>query len=84
MTFEQYDNENPQIWQAFIFYTMETIGKGFSNYSSRGVFEIIRWHSGVTGKGIFKVNNNFSADYAKKFMKEFPQHDGFFRIRQRS
>jgi len=82
MTFEQYDNDNPQIWQAFAHYTHKTIDKGFHNYGAKGIIELIRWHTGVKAEGdTFKVNNNFAPDYARKFMKAFPQHEGFFRLR---
>jgi hypothetical protein len=29
----------------------------------------------------FKINNNWSSFYARKFMKESPAYEGFFRLR---
>ena len=82
MNFEQYDNDNPQIWQAFVHYTIETVGKGFQYYGAKGIIELIRWHTPTTANGDkFKINNNFAPDYARKFMATFPQHEGFFRLR---
>jgi len=83
MTFEQYHNENDEIWTAFVHYTNLTIHKGFKNYGAKGIFELIRWHSGATGTGTFKINNNYTADYARKFMEVYPKHEGFFRTKNR-
>ena len=83
-TFETYHKEHPEIWKEFVKTTLETIKKGFKHYSSKSIFEIIRWHKGgdIKSDG-FKVNNNYTADYARKFIKEFPEHEGFFRMRTR-
>lgn len=82
-TFEQYDNENPTVWEAFKKTTLEAIEKGFSNYSSKSIFEIIRWHKeGDLKSDGFKINNNYTGDYARKFMKHYPMHNNFFRTRR--
>jgi hypothetical protein len=80
--FKTYDSQNPQIWIAFEKYTFEAKNKGFKNYSAKGIFEIIRWHTGVSGNGRFKLNNNYHADYARKVMDKYPTLlKGFFRLR---
>lgn len=81
--FDTYDQENPQIWKAFERISFRTIEKGFSHYSAKGVFELVRWHTGASaanGDGL-KVNNNYTAGYARKFMSIHPEFDGFFRKR---
>lgn len=81
-TFEQYDKENPEIWELFKSKTLQTIKKGFSNYSAKGIFEIIRWHEGGDEKSDgFKINNNYTPFYARKFMNEYPEYEGFFRTK---
>lgn len=83
-TFQDYHKEHPEIWNQFKGTTLTAIKKGFKNYSSKSIFEIIRWHRrGDIKSDGFKVNNNYTADYAKKFMNEYPQYDGFFRTRKR-
>jgi len=81
MDFQQYDNDNPKIWGAFIFYTNQTIGKGFEHYGAKGIIELIRWHHPASGNDSFKINNNYAPEYARKFMNRFPQYEGFFRTR---
>ena len=81
-TFEQYNSENPEIWKQFKETTLNTIKRGFKHYSSKSIFEIIRWHKGGDLKtDAFKINNNYTCFYARKFMEEFPQYNGFFRTR---
>ena len=82
--FSQYDKDHPEIWKEFKKTTLKAIKKGFKNYSSKSIFEIIRWHrSGDLKPDGFKVNNNYTADYARKFANEFPQYKDFFRTRNR-
>lgn len=82
-SFEQYDQENPQIWQKFVYFSrIAKFVKGFDYYSAKSIFELIRWHTRVKGNDMFKLNNNYHADYARKMMKEFPTFKGFFRTRQ--
>ena len=82
--FEQYDRDNPEIWQAFEAQTLWLAGQGFEHYGAKAVFEHIRFERikrlGV--KGHFKLNNNFTACYARKFMRMYPQFEGFFETRK--
>lgn len=82
-SFEEYHKENPEVWKAFLNTTLNTINRGFENYSAKGIFEIIRWHrGGETKSDGFKVNNNYTADYARMFARLFPKHKDFFRTRK--
>jgi len=80
--FKNYDNENPKIWDAFVRYSFDAKQKGFDCYSAKGIFEIIRWHTGITGNDGFKLNNNYHADYARKLMDKYPTFIGFFKTRK--
>ena len=61
-TFEQYQNENPQIYIAFVKYALQAKQKGFDNYSAKSLFEIIRWHTPIKGGDVFKINNNYAGN----------------------
>lgn len=82
----RFHTEHPEIWDLFVKFTLELIGRGFKNYSAQhGVFAQIRWHTDkpdVDGQSTFKINNNYSAFYARAFMKAYPEHAGFFRTRE--
>ena len=81
-TFEQYHNDNPQIYKAFKHYVLMAKQKGFKNYSAKSLFEIIRWHTPTKKNGkVFKIYNNYAPDYARKMMQEYESFKGFFRVR---
>ena len=79
--FEQYHKDNPKIYKAFTRYAREAKHKGFKNYSSKSLFEIIRWHTTIKGGRVFKIDNNYAPDYARKMMQEYESFKGFFRVR---
>jgi hypothetical protein len=81
--FIKYDNENPQVWEKFKYFTLQAIRSGRNNMGSKAIMERIRWYTMVetSSKDVFKINNNYSAFYARKFMKKHPRFDGFFRTR---
>jgi hypothetical protein len=84
-SFKKYDEENPKIWELFLYFSRQAKQKGFKNYSAKGIFELIRWHTKVEGKhNQFKVNNNYHADYARKLMNFDKSFQGFFRTRKRN
>jgi hypothetical protein len=43
--------------------------------------EVIRFHVSMdNGEGV-KINNNYTSDYARKFIKKYPQYSNFFEFR---
>jgi len=82
--FEIYDEQHPQIWKAFERFTFEAMKRGFKNYGAKSIIELIRWHTGVNAEFPegFKISNNHAPDYARKFMRVHPEHDGYFRIKK--
>lgn len=82
--FEEFHEGHPEVWNHFEKFTFQIIDRGFKNYAVNSIMELIRWHTDkpdVNGKSIFKSNNNHHPFYARMFMKKYPEHDGFFRIR---
>lgn len=77
--------KNPKAWSLFILFTYQAMNSGQRNYSAKGVFERIRWETMIDSSfpDDFKINNNYTAFFARKFMDERPQHEGFFRTRKR-
>ena len=76
----QYHNENPEVYELFKRFTYEVIARGHDQYSSKAIFERIRWHTDVeTTDEEFKISNNYTPYYARLFMYEHPEHQGFFR-----
>lgn len=82
---ERYDLDHPDIWIEFEKKALELAGKGIGHYGAKAIFEVIRFHrtiERVEGED-FKCNNNFTAYYARKFIEKYPEHEGFFELRER-
>lgn len=80
--FLKYHQDNPQIYEAFKKFTIKAINKGHKRWSADAIFHVMRWETEIEGNDQFKVNNNYTALYARMFMEEFPQVKGFFTVRK--
>lgn len=83
----EFDRQHPEVWRWFCRLTFDLIARGFKHYAVNSVFERIRWELdkvGGDGKAQFKLNNNYRPFYARRFMRLYPEHDGFFRTREQS
>lgn len=82
--FSEYDAANPEIYRLFKKFSVMAYNAGFRHYSARGIFHRLRWHAYIdksVDQDGFKINNNYSKDYAQKLMNEDPRFVGFFRMR---
>jgi hypothetical protein len=81
-----YLEENPQFWQEFCHWTFRMIRRGYRTYSHKTIVAVLRYHAdhefGPDAEG-FKINDHHSATFARIFMRTYPQHSGFFPIRDR-
>lgn len=80
-SFLQYDRENPQIYQEFCRIAKILIKRGKKHIGAKQVCEIIRWETLISGNDEYKINNNYTSGYARKFEKEHPEYEGIFRKR---
>lgn len=78
-----FHKQHPEVYAAFKQYTFELINSGRSHGAAKMVVERMRWESHVNSQygNDFKVNNNYTSNYARLFMHDHPQYDGFFRTR---
>jgi hypothetical protein len=83
LTFAQYHAKNPQIYEEFKRFTFELISAGHRRLGSKQIIERIRWESMITTDGIYKVNNNYTVDYAYLFEHDYPGYAGIFAHRLR-
>lgn len=80
--FLDFHRENPVVYELFKKFTRMLLDRGYGHHSADAVLHRIRWATMVeTSDPEFKINNNFSAYYARLWMRDFPEHDGFFRCR---
>lgn len=89
--FIAFHKANPDVYRLFDRFALEAINSGMKKVGSKFVFERIRWETSVntTGAGWstatkkpLKLNNNFTAWYARLFMMAHPEHAGTFETRE--
>ena len=82
--FEQFDKKNPHVFKMFVDYALQAKSNGYDKFSAKAVFERLRWYYAFeTTDYDFKLNNNYTAYYARKAMGLVPELNGFFEIRER-
>lgn len=81
--FEEFDRANPNIYHLFRRFAFEAQERGFKHFGAKAIMERVRWEvrMDTTGNSEFKINNNFTAFYARKLMRDYPSMAGFFRTR---
>lgn len=81
--FKAFHEAHPEVYDLFCKYALNLIRAGNTRYSADAILHVMRYNK-VIGKGddgMYKINNNFSSRYARKFIKENPKYYGFFEFR---
>lgn len=85
--FEAFDREHPEVYERFCDLVQQLRTRGHKHYSADGILHVIRFHTSVNPKyadrGDFKINNNFTALYARKWQASHPACRDFFETRRR-
>lgn len=81
--FDEYDKLNPEVWSLFIHYAFQAYFSGLSRISSSMIIDRIRWERNVVTRGdeVFKINDQFTAYYARKFREAHPDRADMFTTR---
>jgi hypothetical protein len=78
-----FHGENPEIYTLFCGYTDVLISKGFTRHGAKAIIERIRWFKNVeTNDPNFKICNDHTAYYARKWLKDHPEYPDFFELRE--
>ena len=81
--FETFDRENPHVYRLFDRFTLQAVNAGRTRFSAWAVVNRIRWFTSIeTTDQDYKINNDFIALYARKFMRLHPEHGGIFSIKE--
>jgi hypothetical protein len=81
--FDDYDRANPAIWKLFKRYAFSVWAAGLRRTAAKMIIERIRWEQSVVTAGAepYKINNDFTAYYARKYQTEFPKRADLFQTR---
>jgi hypothetical protein len=82
--FIAFDKNNPTVWALYQRFTKELIYIGHEHHSSDAVLHRVRWEAALQtiDSSAFKINNNYTAFYARKFHAVYPEYGNFFRLRR--
>lgn len=82
--FDEFDAANPEVWDLFRRFAFEAILAGRRRFSADAIMHRIRWFTQIETTGRpFKLNDHYSAFYARKFVRCFQKHAGLFELRRR-
>lgn len=81
--FELFHKEHPEVYDMFVKFA-KTATQYRDYYSAKAIFHRIRWETMISGKGDYKIDDGWIAHYSRKFMNEYPEHNGFFKTRTRN
>lgn len=72
--------ENPEIYEAFCYLADELRRRDVTKYSAGGILSYMRYETTLREEP-FKINGNVAAFFARWYMDERPDAEGFFRTR---
>jgi hypothetical protein len=82
--FNQYHRDNPQVYELFKKFTFMAIRRGHNRLSAWMIANRIRWETSIETFSVdeYKISNDYIALYARMFMSDYPEYNGFFRIKE--
>ena len=81
--FEEFNAENPQVYEELVALARQLKEFGHSQYSIKWLWEVLRHRRALETTGNeFKLNNNFTAPYARRIMEQEPDLVDFFVTRR--
>lgn len=84
INFEQFDDQNPEIYDKFKTCAIDLINTGKRRIGAKAIMEHIRWDYMIRTKGDvdWKVNNNYTSRYARKLITECPWVATYMELRE--
>lgn len=81
--FEVFHRENPEIYELFEKFALQA-AKVRTRFAARAVFQRIRWETVIDPAcPDYKLDDGWCSHYARLFMREHPELEGFFETRIR-
>jgi len=86
--FVDFDRSNPHVWTEFEAMALRLSRAGHKRYSADAILHVIRYDYDVRtlrasdSSDGFKINNDFSSRYARKFARQHPELSSFFEQRK--
>jgi hypothetical protein len=84
--FHRFHDANPDVYAQLYDLAIDWRSRGSEVWSTKGMFEVLRWQRRslrLDGDQPFKMNNNYTAFYARMLMQE-PALEGMFEVRRQT
>ena len=82
--FRQFHDANPHVYRQLRDMALELHSRGVRRYGLKALYEVLRYERAIATHGDeFRLNNNYTAHYARLIMDETPALVGFFETRER-
>ena len=83
--FLEFHRQNPEVYDELRRLALQLRQAGRKRYGLKGLFEVLRWQRALSTSGdAFKLNNNYTAYYARLLMAHEPALVGFFETREQA
>ena len=84
LQFEAFHKLNPHVYRSVVAIALDLQKRGFRKGGMKMIFERLRWLYAIQTVGEdYKLNNNYTAYYARLVMETVPDLVGFFEVRLR-
>jgi len=80
--FIKYHQANPQIYRAFLYFADQVQQKGYKKIGAKMLAERIRWETMINTGNKYKVQNSYTAFYARLLMVKVPSMRNLFRLKR--
>ena len=85
--FEAFHARHPEVYAGLLRLCREWRAAGRTAWSIKGAFEVLRWERHIGGLAdpaeTWRLNNNYTALYARKLLELHPELQGLFELRER-
>jgi len=83
--FAQFHRQNPHVYEGLRRLALKLRHTGHHYYGIKALFEVLRYEYALTTVSAdgLKLNNNYTALYARLLMDKEPELNGFFHLRER-
>lgn len=79
--FAEFDAANPGVWRWFVHFTQEQISRRLAHGSATATIARIRWETDIVTDEAYKISNDWSPFYARKWHQEYPTQAEFYLLR---
>lgn len=84
--FWRFHEENPHVYERLKRLAFKLKVRGVDRWGMKALYEILRYEEAVATNSpaaLYRLNNNFTALYARLLMEREPDLEGFFELRGR-